>query len=232
VRRTNCINVAQNAHALCPCDSMPGSVFIAVFGARLPADAPQVANVQVGVDAATGQPIWQQQAVQSNYHWALQHTWIWAIIIMQGVVFILFLSAMSADSWSQYSGFGILVSFGVVREHTTGSGTSGYGTITYADICSSVTGSDKQPCGTLRAAGAFTLILSLFALFNSLGMLIKASMTGCCNTQYGWATWQYQLGKFDVGVNNIIIHHHLHQLVQILTRNPTLRLLCFFFRAD
>lgn len=162
----------------------------AKFGARIAGDAPTVA-VQVGVDPASGQPIIAQHPLAT--HWSTQPAATWAATTIQGIIFILFLSAMAADVWSVYSVNDSTMDWGVVRTRTSGTNYFGFKSINYNTLCDAQSGSDKTPCGTLRATGAFTLTYSLVCIINMVIVWTKLCLIGCRSAIHRWETWQYQL---------------------------------------
>lgn len=94
---------------------------------------------------------------------------------LQFVTFVLILAALAYDGWSEFDGSGG-GAYGVARAHEKGN-QSRYSRYD----CSGVSGMDnKNLCGTIVAAGAFTLIFGLLAVFVSLALLIAciASLAG------------------------------------------------------
>jgi len=93
--------------------------------------------------------------------------------LLQLIIFVLLLAALATDSWSHLNVPGGSISFGVAREHGS------YGVDkTYS--CDGYSGSDKSACYTVIAAGAFTLIFGLIAIFTSfiLTIIVIASFFG------------------------------------------------------
>lgn len=94
---------------------------------------------------------------------------------LQLVTFVLILAALAYDGWSEYS-FSGGGSYGVARIHEKGSQNQ------YSRYdCSNTSGMDnKNLCGTFVAAGAFTLIFGMMAVFVSLALLLAciASLAG------------------------------------------------------
>lgn len=99
----------------------------------------------------------------------------WVFAGLQFVTFVLILAALAYDGWSEFTSAGG-GSLGVARVHEKGNQSR------YARYdCSGMGGMDnKNACNTYVAAGAFTLIFGLLAIFVSLALLLAciASLAG------------------------------------------------------
>jgi len=100
--------------------------------------------------------------------------------ITQFVLFVLLLAALANNVWSKYdvsvpTGFGTTTSIWYHFGLTSASSRGDTGGTNYD--CGDVDSSIRTVCRTYKAAGAFTLIFGLLAIFSAFFLLVVATLT-------------------------------------------------------
>jgi hypothetical protein len=196
------------------------------------AGRPQQVRVPVVGGAPEQMALVQQPGQPSSlWHWSTRPCTRVIMNVLQGLTSILFLSALSANTWTWSGGSSAsapFLYFGVFNYR------AGSYTISYATLCKG----QAYGCSTFRAAAALTFIFGLVGLFCAATLLVKMCAMCCAPIGNPWVEWMPRVARMQllcfgacIFIWSIVAHVVLLQQDSslVLSSSWSITLVCFLF---